>query len=84
MVSQKKGGGKVAGGRVVEADLTDLITQTEAAQLRQCSLAAIANLVKRGRLSTFEQFGKTLVSRREVEALEDQRGWPKGKPRKEE
>lgn len=64
--------------------MADLITQTEAAELRGVSLAAITNLVKRGRLTKFEQFGKTLVSRREVQALEDQRGWPKGKPRKEE
>ena len=50
--------------------------------MRGVSLAAITNLVKRGRLTGFEQFGKTLVSRREVQALEDRRGWPKGRRRK--
>jgi len=29
-----------------------------------------------------EMFGRKLVSRREVEAFEDSRGWPKGKTRK--
>jgi hypothetical protein len=62
--------------------LADLITQKEAAELRGVSLAAIANLVSRGRLTPHEYFGKTLVSKREVEALEDLRGWPKGKARK--
>lgn len=62
--------------------MADLITQKEAAELRGVSLSAIANLVARGRLSKHEQFGKSLVSRTEVEALEDKRGWPKGKPRK--
>jgi fatty acid-binding protein DegV len=70
------------GKKGAEVDLADLITQKEAAELRGVSLAAIANLVKRGRLSKFKQFGRSLVSRREVEALEDKRGWPKGKARK--
>jgi excisionase family DNA binding protein len=65
-----------------EVDLADLITQKEAAELRGVSLSAIANLVARGRLSAYEQFGKVLVLRSEVEALEDKRGWPKGKSRK--
>ena len=65
-----------------EIDLSDLITQKEAAGVRGVTVAAISDLVKRGRLSGFERFGKTLVSRREVEALEDRRGWPKGKTRK--
>jgi transposase len=69
-------------GGKAEVDLADLITQKEAAEMRGVSLAAITNLVKRGRLTGFEQFGKTLVSRREVQALEDRRGWPKGRRRK--
>lgn len=80
----KKGGkGSTSGGQT-EVDLSDLITQKEAAEIRGVTVAAISDLVKRGRLRGFEQFGKTLVSRSEVTALEDKRGWPKGKPRKEE
>lgn len=80
--SKRKSGNRPAGGSGAEIDLSDLITQKEAAELRGVSLAAITNLVKRGRLTKFGRFGKSLVSRREVQALEDQRGWPKGKPRK--
>lgn len=60
----------------------DLITQSEAAELRGVSLSAIANLVRRGRLDKVERFGKTLVKRSQVVSLDDQRGWPKGKSRK--
>jgi hypothetical protein len=75
-----KKGGK---GRAEEdVDMSDLITQSEAAELRGVSLSAIANLVRRGRLDVVERFGKTLVKRSQVESLEDQRGWPKGKSRK--
>lgn len=80
--AKRNGGNQPKGGSKKEVDWADLITQPGAAELRGVSLAAIANLVRRGRLSKFEQFGKTLVSRREVEALEDRRGWPRGKPRK--
>jgi hypothetical protein len=66
-----------------DVDMSDLITQSEAAELRGVSLSAIANMVRRGRLDTVERFGKTLVRRSQVQALEDQRGWPKGKSRKE-
>lgn len=65
-----------------EVDMSDLITQSAAAELRGVSLSAIANLVKRGRLDKVEQFGKTLVKRSQVQAFGDMRGWPKGKPRK--
>jgi predicted transcriptional regulator of viral defense system len=65
-----------------EVDMSDLITQSEAAELRGVSLSAIANLVKRGRLDRVERFGKTLVKRSQVQALDDLRGWPKGKLRK--
>lgn len=44
----------------------DLITQTEAAQLRDVSVAAISALVQRGRLRSVERFGKILVYRSEV------------------
>jgi hypothetical protein len=62
--------------------MSDLITQSEAAELRGVSLSAIANLVRRGRLDKVERFGKTLVKRSQVQALGDLRGWPKGKKRK--
>jgi len=48
----------------------DLITQTEAAQLRDVSVAAISALVQRGRLRSVERFGKLLVYRSEVLAFE--------------
>lgn len=78
MVSKKTGKGSAP----EDVDMSDLITQSEAAELRGVSLSAIANLVKRGRLDKVERFGKTLVKRSQVLALDDQRGWPKGKPRK--
>ena len=65
-----------------DVDMSDLITQSEAAELRGVSLSAIANLVRRGRLVKVERFGKTLVKRSQVQALNDLRGWPKGKTRK--
>jgi hypothetical protein len=65
-----------------DIDMSDLITQSEAAELRGVSLSAIANLVRRGRLDKVERFGKTLVKQSQVQALDDLRGWPKGKPRK--
>ena len=74
---------KTGKGRSPEdVDMSDLITQSEAAELRGVSLSAIANLVRRGRLDKVERFGKTLVKRSQVQALDDLRGWPKGKRRK--
>ncbi|MGB7923434.1 MAG: hypothetical protein WCF57_09335 [Pyrinomonadaceae bacterium] len=65
-------------------DMNDLITLQEAAKIRGRTLSAITELVRRGRLRAYEKFGRKLLSRREVKTLEDKRGWPKGKPRKEE
>ncbi len=59
--------------------MKDLITQTEAAELRGVSLRSINNLVQRGRLKSFEQFGRTLVYRSEVLAFEPLKG---GRPPK--
>lgn len=74
-----KKAGKARGG---ELDMNDLITIAEAAELRGVSVAAIGELVRRGRLSSVEKFGRKLVSRAEVEGFERQRaGWPKGKKR---
>ena len=66
-----------------EIDMSDLMTQAEAAELRGVTRAAITDLVKRGRLRTIKLFGKKLVYRSEVESFrKDSKGWPKGKPRK--
>jgi hypothetical protein len=48
----------------------ELITQSEAAQLREVTVAAISALVQRGRLRSVERFGKLLVYRSEVLAFE--------------
>lgn len=65
--------------------LQDLISQTEAAELRGVSRAAIRDLVKRGRLRSVEVGGRPLVYRSEVEKFETlpASGWPKGKKRKD-
>ena len=61
-------------------DVTNLITQTEAAKLRGVSRAAISDLVKRGRLQTVEIAGRALVYRSDVLNFEPEVG---GRPRKE-
>ena len=62
----------------------ELITQSEAAELRGVTLAAINDLVKRGRIRSEERYGKVLVYRSDVESFAPVRaGWPKGKSRKE-
>jgi excisionase family DNA binding protein len=65
--------------------LRDLISQTEAAEMRGVSRAAIRDLVKRGRLRSVEVGGRPLVYRSEVEKFETlpASGWPKGKSRKD-
>ena len=57
----------------------DLITQAEAARLRGVTRSAIAYLISQGRLQTYERFGVTFVSRREVEKYEPQKPGPKPK-----
>ena len=64
-------------------DMTDLISQSQAAELRGVSRAAIADLVRRGRLRSFEIGGRALVYRSEVQNFKHERGWPKGKARKQ-
>ena len=51
-------------------DLADLITQAEAARLRNCTRQAIAKLITQGRLQVFEVAGRKLVSRKQVQAFE--------------
>lgn len=60
-------------------DMSDLITQAEAAELRGVSRAAIASLVKRGRLSKKVLFSNVLVYRSEVLAFEKEKPGPKKK-----
>jgi hypothetical protein len=57
----------------------DLITQAEAARLRGVTRSAIAYLITQGRLKTYERFGVTFVSRREVEDYEPLKPGPKPK-----
>jgi hypothetical protein len=80
---KKKGGTKASEKQAEDLpDVDDLITLQEAAEIRGRTTAALSELVRRGRLRSYEMFGRKLVSRREVEAFEDSRGWPKGKTRK--
>lgn len=52
----------------------DLMTQAEAAELRGTTVAAINELVRRGRLRSVERFGKRLVYRSDVESFEPEKG----------
>lgn len=54
----------------------DWVTQSEAAEKTGKSLAAINNLVRRGRLSSKELYGKTLVSLSEVQRYDVTPGRP--------
>jgi excisionase family DNA binding protein len=62
--------------------MEDLISQVEAAELRGVSKAAIADLIRRGRLQTITVAGRPLLRRSDVEKFEPHQGWPKGKTRK--
>jgi hypothetical protein len=59
----------------------DLMRQVNAARLRGVSPAAIAELISRGRLKTYNIDGVPYVSRRELLQLERQRPGPKPKRR---
>lgn len=58
---------------------SDLITQAEAAVLSGRTIPAINELVRRGRIRSFEMYGKRLVSKAEVLAFEPDKG---GRPPK--
>jgi hypothetical protein len=60
-------------------ELLDLITQSEAAKLREVSPEAIADLIKRGRLSVMEVGGKKFLRRTEVVNFKPLKG---GRPSK--
>jgi excisionase family DNA binding protein len=52
----------------------DLISQSEAAEIRGVSREAIHRLVKRGRLRSVEISGRAFVYRSEVESFEPSKG----------
>jgi hypothetical protein len=52
----------------------DLITISEAAELRDRTVAAISQMVRRARIRGYELYGKTLVSRSEVLSYEPDKG----------
>jgi excisionase family DNA binding protein len=61
-------------------NLEELISQSEAARLRNVSKQAIAKLVKSGRLRSIKVGGHTLVYRTDVENFTPRKA---GRPRKE-
>jgi hypothetical protein len=61
-------------------DLSDLVSQREAAEMRGVTVQAIHFLVKRGRFTIVEVSGKTFLLRKEVEAYKPDVG---GRPRKD-
>jgi hypothetical protein len=60
----------------------DLMRQADAARLRGVSPAAIADLISRSRLKTYNVAGVQFVSRREVLNLERQTPGPKPRTKK--
>lgn len=63
----------------MKIDLSDLVSQREAAEIRGVTVQAIHFLVKRGRFTIVEVSGKTFLLRKEVEAYKPNVG---GRPRK--
>ncbi len=62
-------------------DLKDLITQAEAARIRDVSREAIADLIARGRLQTVEIAGQRFVKRSEIENFTERKaGRPPNTP----
>jgi len=68
--------------RRVAVDMSDLISQSEAARLRGVTRNAINYLVRQGRLQTAKVGGRTFVYRSEVESFEPGKPGPKGKGRR--
>ncbi len=58
-------------------DLTEWVSQAEAARIRGVSRQAITVLVRKGRLKTLEIGGRTFVRRKEVEEFTPE---PGGRP----
>lgn len=62
----------------MRVDLSKLITQKEAAEIRGCTPQAINQLVQRGSLKSVEVGGRRLVFRDEVEKFKPNKG---GRPK---
>ena len=63
-------------------NVSDLITQAEAARLRGVSRASINELVKKGRFKTFSIAGQQLLSRQQVLNFVPDAGGRPSNPRK--
>ena len=66
----------------MEPDLTDLISQAQAARIRGCSHEAIRDLIKRGKLKSFGIGDRVFVLRSEVERFKPGKPGPRKKPKK--
>lgn len=64
----------------MKIDLSELVSQGEAAKMRGVTTQAINKLMKRGRLTVIEVSGKKFLLRKEVEAFEPN---ITGRPRKD-
>ena len=63
----------------MKLDLSKMVTQAEAAEIRGVSVQAINYLVKHGRLKSVKVAGRVLLFKREVETFKPS---PGGRPRK--
>src|ERR1700737_4609901 len=54
------------GRKLVREDLSTLISQKEAAEIRGVSIAAIGDLIKRGRLAPVEIAGRKYLRRKDI------------------
>ncbi len=59
-------------------DMSDLISQAEAARRRGVTINAVADLIRRGRLRSVEVAGRTLVYASDVAEFEKAKPGPKG------
>ena len=64
----------------MKIDLSDLVSQREAAEMRGVTIQAISFLVKRGRFTIVEVSGKQFLLRKEVAQFKPSVG---GRPRKD-
>jgi len=64
----------------MKIDLSELVSQREAAKMRGVTTQAINKLMQRGRLTVIEVSGKRFLLRKEVEAFEPN---ITGRPRKD-
>jgi predicted DNA-binding protein (UPF0251 family) len=76
---KKKAPSTILADRTHMHDSGKYISQAEAARIRRVSEQAIADLIRRGRLTTVKVAGRTLVLRSEIESFVVR---PKGRPPK--